>query len=455
MIFIVDDEEGIRRNIDRILTSQGYSTRLFSNARDALDQYREQQACLVVTDLRLPGMDGIQLIKALQALGSQTEFIVITGHGTIETAVEAMKLGAYDYIEKPFDRQSLLKLVRKALDKHRLVSENLSLRQQLEQQEEDSLIIGHSPRMRNILEMIHQVAPTTATVLIEGESGTGKELIARLIHRSSARERQPCIKVNCAALPEPLLESELFGHEKGSFTGAVEAHRGKFEQADGGTIFLDEVGEMSPAMQVKLLRVLQEREFERVGGSRSVAVDVRVLAATNRNLEQLAEQQLFRQDLFFRLNVIHLRLPPLRERKEDIHLLAHHFLKKFSLRNQKQLEGFTAEALHLLQEYHWPGNIRELQNAVERCVILTRGKLVDVADLPERLSRSRQPGTPGTGAYGNDPPLARQPVSIPFGTPLAEVETLYVQETLARLKNDKVLTASLLGINLRTLYRRL
>jgi two-component system response regulator HydG len=307
------------------------------------------------------------------------------------------------------------------------------------------------------MELVQQVAPTSATVLIQGESGTGKEVIADTIHQLSPRRERPFIKINCAALPETLLESELFGHERGAFTDAREARPGKFEQAAGGTLLLDEVGDMSPAMQVKLLRVLQEREFQRVGGNRTIQADVRVLAATNTDLEESVRAGRFRQDLFFRLNVINIHLPPLRERREDISLMAYHFLRRFARKNNRLLEGFDPEVLDVFQRYNWPGNIRELQNVVERGVILSRGPLITLAELPERLVG--RPGSPGGDAAGGEAGPGRVPdrseVPIPFGTPLADVEHRYVTETVRRLGGTKNLAADLLGVNLRTIYRRL
>ena len=456
LICVVDDEEGIRRSVERALAGQGCAVRIFENGRSLLDHHRQEKGDLFILDLRLPDMDGIQLMKAVQALGGPAEFIIITGQGTVETAVEAMKLGAYDYIEKPFDRAALLKVVRKALEKHRLVRENQELRRLIASGREDAFV-GHNPRMRIIMELVQQVAPTSATVLIQGESGTGKEVIADTIHQLSPRRERPFIKINCAALPETLLESELFGHERGAFTDAREARPGKFEQAAGGTLLLDEVGDMSPAMQVKLLRVLQEREFQRVGGNRTIQADVRVLAATNTDLEESVRAGRFRQDLFFRLNVINIHLPPLRERREDISLMAYHFLRRFSRKNNRLLEGFDPEVLDVFQRYNWPGNIRELQNVVERGVILSRGPLITLAELPERLVG--RPGSPGGDAAGGEAGPGRVPdrseVPIPFGTPLADVEHRYVTETVRRLGGNKNLAADLLGVNLRTIYRRL
>ncbi len=445
LIYIVDDEEGIRRSVARALTSLGYRTAVFAGSRETLDQFRREPADLLIVDLRLPDMDGLQLMKAIQALSGQPEFIIITGHGTVESAVDAMKQGAYDFIQKPFDPFTLRKTVRKALERHRLVTENLTLRRMLDQ-ETGNFIVGHNSRMRALMELVQQVAPTSATVLIQGESGTGKGMVAQTIHDQSLRRDRPFVKINCGALPESLLESELFGHEKGAFTDAFAAHPGKFEQAAGGTLFLDEVGEMSPAMQVKLLRVLQEREFERVGGTRTYRADVRIVAATNTDIESHVRAGRFREDLFYRLNVINITLPPLRVRQEDIPLLANYFLRQYAIKNDKQIDGFSPDALALFQHYPWPGNIRELQNVIERSVILTITTTIEVTDLPERV-RTPHEFPPAGGDQGSIP--------IPFGTPLGEVEPLYVTEVVRRLNGNKPLAAELLGVTLRTVYRRL
>lgn len=452
LVMVVDDQEGILRSIERILVQMHIRCITFLNPREALEFFRRERPDLLITDLRLPEMDGLQLMKAMQALGGAPEVIIITGHGTVEAAVGAMKQGAYDFLEKPFDRSTLQKLVQKALEKRRLVRENQELRSRLAGID-GPIMVGQTPRMRVISELVQQVAPTSATVLIQGESGTGKELVADTIHRLSSRRERPFVKVNCAGLPESLLESELFGHERGAFTDAVEAHPGKFEQANGGTLFLDEVGEMSPAMQVKLLRVLQEREVERLGGSHSIHVDVRFLAATNSDLDELVRQGQFRQDLYYRLNVINLHLPPLRERRDDIPLLAHHFLRKFSRQNGKNVSQISQGAMEQILRHSWPGNIRELQNVIERAVILCKRGEIDVSDLPERVLHTS--GAQPPSSMQDSQTAEQTDISIPFATKLKDLERLYVTQTLLRLGGDKNLAAHILGVNLRTIYRKL
>jgi two-component system response regulator HydG len=368
------------------------------------------------------------------------EVILITGHGGIEDAVAAMKEGAYDFLTKPFKRAALQKAVEKALEKQHLLQQNRALRRQLEDVMLQGAIIGTAPAMRRVLDLVAQVAPSNATVLILGESGTGKELIADALHRGSARREGPCIKVNCAALPETLLESELFGHEKGAFTGAAARKEGRFELAHGGTLFLDEIGDLSPATQAKLLRVLQDGTFERLGGTKTLKVDVRIVTATNKDLEGEVKAGRFREDLFYRLNVISIVVPPLRDRREDIPLLAQHFVQRYAQRNAKAVEGLAREALDLLAAYHWPGNVRELENVIERAVVLARDAWIGPRDLPEAISAVA--------------PEARA-ITIAIGTPLEEVEQRLIEETLQHTGGDKTLAAKLLGITSRTIYRKL
>ena len=351
-----------------------------------------------------------------------------------------MKEGAYDFITKPFKRVQLEKTIRKAAEKQALVLQNRALQQRLDELQGTGQIIGGSPAMLRTLDLVKQVAASAATVLIQGESGTGKELIANASHHGSPRRGRPFIKVNCAALPETLLESELFGYERGAFTGAVARKEGRFELADGGTLFMDEIGDLSPATQSKLLRILQEGEFERLGGTRTLKADVRLVAATNADLATLVREKRFREDLFYRLNVITIRIPPLRERREDIPLLAQHFLRRFSAKNAKALTGFTDEAMDLLQTYAWPGNVRELENVIERAVVLTRASMISPADFPETVVGSDQ---------------AARHLVISIGTRLEEVEDRLIDETLRYTKGDKTLAAKLLGIATRTIYRRL
>jgi two-component system response regulator HydG len=385
-------------------------------------------------------MGGLDLLKAAQIISPATEFVIITGHGSIETAVDAMKSGAYDFIEKPFSTSTTLKVVRKALEKQNLLTENLQLRRRLEEIQGVSDIIGRSEPMRRAIDIARQAAPSSATILISGESGTGKEVFATAIHRWSDRARRNMVTVSCAALPETLLEAELFGYEKGAFTGAVARRKGRFELADRGTLFLDEVGEMSLTTQVKLLRVLQEGTLERLGGGETVAVDVRIIAATNNDLPAMVETGRFREDLYYRLNVINLELPPLRRRGDDVTLLANFFLARYNSKNAKQLTGFTADALEVLGRYGWPGNVRELENAVERAVVLCRQPQVGVEALPPNVVAGR---------------ARLEQIVIPVGTTLRDAEMELIQATLESAGGDKETAARILGIAARTIYRRL
>jgi two-component system response regulator HydG len=375
-VLVVDDDAAIREALSRTLEKFGYEVVLAEDGQAGLDRLREGRVHILLADLQMPKVSGQELLRAAKTLAPEVEVIVITGHGTVEDAVEAMKEGAYDFITKPFKRVQLEQTIRRAAEKQALALQNRRLQARLDELQGGGRIIGTSPAMVRTLELVGQVAPSTATVLIQGESGTGKELIAGAIHHGSLRCDRSLIKVSCAALPETLLESELFGYEKGAFTGAVARKEGRFELADGGTLFLDEIGELTPAMQAKLLRVLQEGEFERLGGTHTIKVDVRLVAATNADLATLVREKRFREDLFYRLNVIRIPLPPLRERQEDISLLAHHFLRRFAAKNAKVIAGFTEEALDVLQTYAWPGNVRELENVVERAVVLTRSSLI-------------------------------------------------------------------------------
>ena len=365
-ILVVEDDTENRTAIVKVLQSADYKVLETDNGQQALDIINEEDVDIVVTDLRLPILDGVELLKRAKAVEQDLEIIMITGHGTVEIAVEAIKEGAYDFITKPVKKAQLLRAVEKAAEKQYLSRENRELRQQLNQNGARRIVYA-SGEMRNIVRMVEQVAPSTATVLITGDSGTGKEVIADAIHSASPRRLKPLIKVSCAALPDTLLESELFGYEKGAFTGANTRKEGRFELANGGTLFLDEIGEISPAVQVKLLRVLQDGKFERLGGTRTIDADVRIIAATNKDLHKEVEEKRFREDLFYRLNVINIRIPSLRERKEDVQLLAMHFLKLYADKNNKPIESFTEEAMLALTSYDWPGNVRELDRA-RRCL---------------------------------------------------------------------------------------
>jgi two-component system response regulator HydG len=438
-ILVVDDDAESRSAMLKVLEGVGYKTLEADNGQSGLDIILEDNVDLLITDLRLPVMDGVELLKKAKSADQEIEVILITGHGTVEVAVEAIKEGAYDFITKPVKKAQLLHAVEKASERQYLSRENKELRSQLQQSGVKKFVYS-SPEMRAIAKMVEQVAPSTATVLITGESGTGKEVIADAIHAASPRRGKPLIKISCAALPETLLEAELFGYEKGAFTGANARKEGRFELAHGGTLFLDEIGEISPAVQVKLLRVLQDQKFERLGGTRTIDADVRILAATNKDLQKEVEERRFREDLFYRLNVINIRIPALRERKDDVQLLAMHFLKTYADKNQKKIEGFSEDAMLALTSYDWPGNVRELENAIERAVVFTAGNLVPLSVLPQSVS--------SVGAF-------RHSLTFKIGTPLRELERQAIEITLQHARGDKNLAARLLGIATRTIYRHL
>jgi two-component system, NtrC family, nitrogen regulation response regulator NtrX len=378
-ILVIDDESAIRDSLKMILEYDGYDVQGAATGQDGLVMVDRDQPELVLLDIKMAGMDGLEVLQRLKAGHEALPVVMISGHATVSTAVEATKLGAFDFIEKPLSTERVLVTVRNALDRHRLVDENITLRKA---QEVRHQLVGESAALRGALDAVKRAAPTTATVLITGESGVGKELVARAIHRNSLRARERFVQVNCAAIPDDLIESELFGHEKGSFTGATEKQVGKFEQADKGTIFLDEVGDMSLKTQAKVLRVLQEGEVERLGSARTTKVDVRVIAATNKNLEEEVERGNFREDLFFRLNVIPIHVPPLRERPEDVPALVRHFLDLSARENNLRPKKVSEAAIAALQRFRWRGNIRELRNTIERLVIMTPGDVIDVGDLP-------------------------------------------------------------------------
>ncbi|MEE9274773.1 MAG: sigma-54 dependent transcriptional regulator [bacterium] len=448
-ILVVDDKRGSREALQKMISKEGYRVSLAHDAETAIDIFDRDPAGVIITDLRMPGMDGIGLLKEVKRRNAETEVILISGYGTVEAAVEAMREGACDFLTKPLERAAVLKAVFKAVEKQELLRENADLRAQLQNLRNGIGIIGTSSAMREVNELTRQAAPASATVLILGESGTGKELVANALHNLSGRAGSPFIKVNCAALPETLLESELFGYERGAFTGAVSRKEGRFHLADGGTLFLDEIGDMPLSLQAKILRVLQEGEFERLGGSETFKVDVRVIAATNQDIQDAIAERRFREDLYYRLNVITIHLPPLRERRGDIPLLMEHFIQRFSAKNSRKVRAFSREAIELMSNYEWPGNIRELENTVERAVVLGRGEILTVEDLPPQIAK------------GADPPEelrveAGAPVlSIPIGTPLAEVEKRVILETLRHTGGDKSAAARQLGIATRTIYRKL
>ncbi len=439
VVLVVDDEPSIVEALERVLVKEGLQVRCAATGQHALEILRSQPVHVMITDLRMPGMMGDDLLKAVKAITPEVEVIVMTAYGTIENAVEVMKLGAYDFLAKPLKRAAIVAAVRKALDKQALVAENRQLRAQLAAVTKRP-IVGNSQMMRATLEIARQAAASTATVLLLGESGTGKELLARYIHEHSPRASRPFVPTNCAALPESILESELFGHEKGAFTGATRTREGRFLEANTGTLFLDEIGEIPLHVQVKLLRALQEGEIEPVGG-RTTKVDFRLVCATNRDLVEEVKGGRFREDLYYRINVIPIRIPPLRDRLEDVPLLADHFIRTFAAKHGKAVEGASEAALRLMGNYGWPGNVRELENAVERAVVLCRGGQVDVDDLPPEL-RDPQAG------HGRQ-------ITFSVGTPLEEIERRMIMETLKFTRGDKRLAADLLGIATRTIYRKI
>lgn len=389
-VLIVDDEKGMREFLTILLEKEGHETVEASSGREAIDRLREIDFDLVITDIKMAHVDGLQVLEAVHELCPHTPVIMITAFASTETAVEAMKKGAYDYIIKPFKIDEMKLIIKNALKKRHLERENQYLKRKLAEKDQPPLLIGRGPQMTKLFELIQKVTDEKSTVLITGESGTGKELVARAIHMQSSRCYKPFLTVNCGALPEQLLESELFGHQKGAFTGAISTKIGLLEAAHGGTFFFDEIGEMPLALQVKLLRVLQEKEFKRIGGTQNIKVDIRILAATNRNLKQAVEEGHFREDLFYRLNVILIEVPPLRKRREDIPLLVDHFIQKYSQERQRQPKRISPQVMELFDSYSWPGNVRELENMIERAMILESGDTITPASLPEHI-RERTP----------------------------------------------------------------
>lgn len=439
-ILIVDDEKIQREMLAGFLVKQGFGAMAAEDGPKALEKLKSGTFDLVVTDYRMPGMEGIELLKEIKRLNPETVVVIMTAYGTVGTAVTAMKEGAYDYLTKPIDLDELLLLIQRVEREVRLGRENRELKEQLKEKFKVDFIVSTSRQMEEALNLAGRVAQSQATVLILGESGTGKELIARAVHYSSPRADKPLVKVNCAALPENLLESELFGHEKGAFTGAVARRIGRFEQADHGSIFLDEIGDLSPSLQMKLLRVLQEKEFERLGSNQTIKSDVRVIAATNRNLEEAIQQGAFREDLYYRLNVVTIYLPPLRERKEDIPPLVEYFLTKYNRENKKNVASLSKEVRDLLMNYHFPGNVRELENIIERAVVLCRGEILTVQDLPLHLRESKVEAVLERARESRDLPGA-----------LEEVERQMMANALERSSGVQTKAAAELGISERVL----
>lgn len=448
-ILIVDDEKHTRDGLRRLFDEQ-YDTYIAEDMRGALDVLEREQIDLLLTDLRLAGDDGMELIEKALKLPRPPICIMMTAYGSVDTAVQAMKRGAYDFVTKPLNLDKVEMLIARALAARRMEQENRTLRQRVEERFGLENMVGESPALREVMDTIRQVAPSSANVLIDGESGTGKELAAQAIHNLSRRHKAKFVTVHCAALSSTLLESELFGHERGAFTGAHERRIGRFEQANGGTIFLDEIGEIDPSTQVKLLRVIsEERAFERVGGNQLLKADVRLLAATNRNLERLVKEGKFRDDLYFRLNVVHITMPPLRERKEDIPLLVRSFLRHFCKQNEKPLLDLTADAMNTLLNYDWPGNVRELRTAIEHGVVMANGPKITLRELPMSVRQAAgaklPPGMSATRAYGERP----NPLD------LHETERRLIMQALAATKGNVTAAAKKLGISRRTLHRKI
>lgn len=438
-ILIIDDEKNIREGLGTALELEGYDVKLAENGEIGLKLIEKGDIDLVITDLRMPGISGEEVIAKVTGESPGIPVIVLTGHGSIDSAVTAMRNGAYDFLTKPLNLDRLILIVKRALAGRELEIRHSTLKEELDAKTSFESIIGKSAEMLRIFEVVRKAANSKASVLITGESGTGKELIANALHNLSNRRDKPFVKVHCAALSESLLESELFGHEKGAFTGAVARKRGRFELANTGSIFLDEIGEIDQNVQIKILRVLQDRRFERVGGEETLEVDVRIIAATNRDLLQEIAEHRFREDLFYRLNVVHIQVPPLRERKDDIPLLVASFLEEFAKENNKKITGIDARARSALYKYNWPGNIRQLRNCIESAVVMCSGSEITLEDLPPSVS----------GASDTDM------ISIPVGITLAEAEKILIQQNLAVNKGNKSKTADILGIGRKTLHRKI
>ncbi len=443
-VLVVDDEANARAGLKTLLTEEGFDVAEAADGEEALARLASFAPAAVLTDVRMPKLDGVAMLKKARDEGTDAVFVVMTAFGTIESAVEAMKEGAESYLLKPLDFAAVKVVLEKALEKRRLQIEARNLRERVAERYRFHSIIGDSPELQSVFEVIKQAAPTKATVLILGESGTGKELVAQAIHEESPRAGRPFVKVNCAALTETLLESELFGHEKGSFTGAIARKEGRFELADGGTLFLDEIGEITPALQVKLLRVLQQREFERVGGTETLKVDVRIVAATNRDLAAEVKAGRFREDLFYRLNVVSVTLPPLRHRKGDIPALVSHFLDKYCQAYGKEVDGLAPGTLNALLAHSWPGNVRELENVVERAVVLSKGHELTADALPATLRGARAGGALDGDSRGLIP-----------GATLHEIEREAITRTLEMVGGSTTRAAEVLGISVRKIQYRL
>ncbi len=438
-LLIIDDEKNIREGLQANFEMQEYNVKTAASGKEGLDLISKGDIDLVITDLRMPGITGEEVLLKVTTETPGIPVIVLTGHGSIDSAVDAMRHGAYDFLTKPLNLDQLNLIVERALKSQELKIEHQELQKKILENNQFSKLIGNSPAMNQVKLLIQKVASSNASVLITGESGVGKEVVADCIHNLSKRKDNSFIKVNCAALSETLLESELFGHEKGSFTGAEKLQKGRFELAHNGSIFLDEIGEINQNVQVKILRVLQEKSFERVGGESTISVDTRIIAATNKDLEKLVKEEKFREDLYYRLNVIHIHVPPLRERKEDLPLLISHYLEEFNKENSKNIKGLDKKAKTAVYNYNWPGNIRELRNCIESAVVLCSDDEISLQDLPPNVSKS------ATDDY----------ISMPLGITIDEAEKLIIQATLSKYQNNKSKTADVLGIGRKTLLRKL
>lgn len=448
-VLLVEDEEYIRENLSEILEMNGYSVTTAANGEAGLDAMKAAPADIVLTDLNLPGISGIDVVRSVKTMSPNTPCIILTGYASVETAVEAMRVGAFTYLKKPFGKDELLITIEKALEVYSLKQENSKLKSEIHRNC-TTAILGTSDEIQKVRDTIQKVADTDSTILVLGESGTGKELVARALHFGSQRASRPFVPINCGAIPEDLLESELFGYEKGAFTGAVATKIGRFEAAHNGTVLLDEIGDMSPGLQVKILRVLQEKEFERIGGRSSIKVNIRVVAATNVDLERAVEEKRFRNDLYYRLNVIPIHLPPLRTRKEDISLLLDHFVEKISERKKKTIKGASPEALRLLEAYDWPGNIRELENIVERLVVLKEdGTQITPKDLPDKI-RGHAPAGPVAAAAAAFPSSG-----IDFNAAVDNFEKDLILNALTMVNGVKKKAAEYLNINRTTLIEKM
>jgi two-component system response regulator HydG len=442
-LLVVDDERHTCESLEVILRREGHRVASAASAEAALAQMRDQEVDLILSDVRMPGMGGLNLLRQIKARDANIVVVMMSGHSDVGAAVAAMKEGAFDYLIKPFGKDDVLQTIRKALTLRTVLVENVALKRQMHDHSARAQVIGSSPAWRQVCTIVEQVAPARATVLLTGESGTGKELLAQLVHRLSPRAARPFITLNAAALPPTLLEAELFGYEKGAFTGALQRKPGRFELADGGTLFLDEIGEMPLEVQVKLLRVLQDGTFERVGGTRTLQVDVRIVAATNKDIHQEVVAKHFREDLYFRINVVTIQLPPLRERHEDIPRLAAHFMQKYAQQNQKAVTAIHHEVLRRLQAYDWPGNVRELEHVIERAVVLAADATVRVADLPPHF-QTLEPA-----------PVQCEHLVLPADATLAEIERVALIQALQRCGGNRQAAARLLDIGVATLYRKL